>query len=139
MKKFSLIETALFLKGIPLFEELDLDLVVAIADKMHQTIYDENETVFERGQKAIQLYFIATGSVHIIDKNRIVKTLISKDFFGDEALFNENQREYSAKCAKDTLLLTVTKTNLLTIISECPIVAISLLNKYSKALPCRFL
>jgi signal-transduction protein with cAMP-binding, CBS, and nucleotidyltransferase domain len=139
MKQLSLIEISFFLKKVALFEELDLDLLVAIADKMSQDIYDENEVVFEKNQKAIRMYFIAKGSVHILDdRDKIVKTLVMEDFFGDEALFSDCQRHYKTICAKDTLLLTISKTNLFSIISECPSIATSLLNYYARIIPCRF-
>ncbi len=55
----------------------------------------------------------------------------------DVCLFNENPRTYSAICTSNTLFLTLSRTNLLTIISECPTVAVSLLKCYTKAISCR--
>ena len=138
MKQLSLIEKAFFLKKVALFENLDLDLLVAIADKMNQDVYDKKEVVFEITHKPLRMYFIAKGAVSLLDEDKnIITKLKAEDFFGDEALFNENHRIYRALCNEETLLLTVTKTNLFTIISECPSVAIALLSQYSKTKPCR--
>lgn len=139
MKKLSLIEKAFFLKRTILFNDLDLDLLIAIADKMHQDLYEKNEKVFELNQIANKMYFIAKGSVNVIDENNnAIKTLYKNDFFGDESLFNEKPRGYSVYCSEDSLLISFNKTNFHTIISECPSVAISLLNSYAKKTKYRY-
>lgn len=139
MKKLSLIEKAFFLKRTILFNDLDLDLLIAIADKMHQDVYEKEEKVFELNQIANKMYFIAKGSVNILDEtNNIIKTLSKNEFFGDESLFNEKPRGYSVYCTEDSLLISLNKTNFQTIMSECPSVAISLLNCYAKKTMYRY-
>ncbi len=132
MKELTLIEKAFCLKNISIFKDLDLDLLLAIADKMHQDIYDKNEKVFEINQIGKNIYFIEEGAVQILDENNNeIKTLQQNDFFGDESLFSDQSRSYGVTCSEDTLLLSLSKTNFYGIISECPTVAISLLNAYS--------
>jgi CRP-like cAMP-binding protein len=138
MKEISLISTTFLLKSINLFEDLDLDILTAIADKMHQEIFDADEKIFDVNQIASRLYIVAKGKVEILDKNEnLISTLNKGDYFGDESLFNEKPRSYMAKCLDDTLLLTLTKSNLLTIISECPSIGIALLQAYSKNISFR--
>ncbi len=133
MKELTLIEKAFFLKNISLFNDLDLDLLVTIADKMQQDIYDKNEKVFEIKQIANRLFFIARGSVNILDQsNKVIASLEKNSFFGDESIFNNNPRSYSVVCSDDSLFLTLTKTNLYNIISECPSVGIAFIELYSK-------
>ena len=122
MKKIGLIDRAFLLKRTPLFSNLDLDLILASADKLVVSTWKPSETIFEKGDEATRMYFIAEGEVDCEDKR-----LGPLDFFGDEALFNERPRAYSAKATRETTLLTLSKTNLLTIISECPSVAVGLL------------
>ena len=139
MKKLSLIEKAFFLKQTLLFNDLDLDLLIAIAEKMHQDLYDKNEKVFDLHQIANRMYIIAKGSVDIIDESlHTLKSLTANDFFGDESLFNEKPRGYKAICTKDSLLISLTKTNLYNIISECPSVALALLSCHAKYKNCRY-
>lgn len=139
MKQLSLIEKAFFLKKVSLFEDLDLDMLVAIADKMNQDIYDKNESIFEVNHKAVRMYFIAHGEVDLLDEqNNLIYSLKNTDFFGDEALFNEKERTYRAVCKKEALLLTLSKTNLITIITECPSIATALLSQYTLNKSCRY-
>lgn len=135
----SLIEKAFFLKKIPLFNELELELLLAIAEKLHEDDYDADEKIFSSGQVANRIYFIVKGAVQIFDeKSKLLYELTTDQYFGDESLFNDRARAYSAICKTDTLLLSLSRSHLLSIISECPSVAISLLQVYSGQLPCRY-
>lgn len=135
----SLIEKAFFLKKIPLFNELELELLLAIAEKLYEEDYDAEEKIFTTGQVANRIYFIVSGKVQIFDeKSRPLFELNNDQFFGDESLFNERSRAYSATCKTDSVLFSLSRSHLLSIISECPSVAIGLLQVYSSQLPCRY-
>jgi CRP-like cAMP-binding protein len=138
MKPFSLIEKAFFLKKVRLFSELDFELLLALAEKLHDDDYDPNEKVFGSGQVANRIYLIAQGTVQIFDERmKVLCELSTGEFFGDESLFNDTPRAYTVICKTDCLLLTLSRSHLLSIISECPSVAVSLLQAYAGALPCR--
>jgi CRP-like cAMP-binding protein len=134
----SLIEKAFFLKKVRLFNELDLELLLAIAEKLHEDDYDADEKIFTSGQVANRIYCIASGTVQILDERmKVLCELGPGDYFGDESLFNEQPRLYSAVCKTDALFLTLSRSHLLSIISECPSVAVALLQAYAQHLPCR--
>ncbi len=134
----SLIEKAFFLKKTRLFSELDLEILLAIAEKLQEDDYDANEKVFSAGQVANRIYLIEKGSVQILDERmRPIAEILAGDYFGDESLFNEQPRAYTAVSKTDALFLTLSRSQLLSIISECPSVAVSLLQAYSQHLPCR--
>ena len=46
----SLIEKAFFLKKMRLFSDLDLEILLAIAEKLHEDDYDKEEKVFTPGR-----------------------------------------------------------------------------------------
>jgi len=134
----SLIEKAFFLKKVRIFHELDLELLLSIAEKLHEDDYDAGEKIFTPGQVANRIYFIAQGTVLISDeKMKPLAELSAGEYFGDESLFNEQSRSYIAVCKKDALFLTLSRSHLLSIISECPSVAVTLLQAYAQQLPCR--
>lgn len=136
----SLIEKAFFLKKLRLFSDLDLEILLAIAEKLHEDEYEKEEKVFTPAQVANRIYLIASGSVQIFDEQRrLLCELGTGDYFGDESLFNEQPRSYIAICKTDTLFLTLSRSHLLSIISECPSVAVTLLQAYSQQLPCRYI
>lgn len=134
----SLIEKAFFLKKMRLFCELDLEILLAIAEKLHEDDYEKDEKVFTPGQVANRIYLIAEGTVLIqTEQRKTLAELNAGDYFGDESLFNEQPRSYAAICKTDALFYTISRSHLLSIISECPSVAVTLLQSYSQLLPCR--
>lgn len=135
----SLIEKAFFLKKVRLFNELDLELLLAIAEKLHEDDYDANEKIFISGQVANRIYLIEKGTVQILDEwMKPLVELTANDYFGDESLFNDQPRAYAAICKTDALFFTLSRSHLLSILSECPSVAVALLQSYSQQLPCRY-
>lgn len=132
MNAMTLIDKAFFLKKTPLFAELDLDLLLSVADKMQITTFEKDEEIFTDGHEAQRMYFLVAGRVCINDT-----ILAVQDFFGEESLFSEKPRVYSAIAKSHTTLMTLSKTHLMTIISECPSVAIGLLQAYTESIPNR--
>ncbi len=131
MKKLGLIDKAFLLKRTPLFATLDLDLILTCADKLGISTFETDEIIFEKGEEAHRMFFIAKGQIRLEDESKQV-LLKGLDFFGDESLFNEKPRSYRAVAVEPSTLLTLSKTNLLTIISESPSVAVGLLQVYAQ-------
>jgi len=140
MKKLTMIDKVFLLKRTPLFYTLDLDLLLAIADKLGMVMFEPEEIVFSIDEDAHRIYFIQKGEVEVRNSaKQLCTTLVQGDYFGDEALFNEKPRAYEAVSKTESLLLTLSRTNLLNIISECPSVALGLLQVYATLLPMRFI
>lgn len=138
MKRITLIDKAFLLKKTPLFGSLDLDLLLPIADKLTLSEYDAGEIIFGIGEQANRMFLIVRGFVELKDLHKKTFAKLSgEDFFGDEAIFNEKNRAYEAFSQSDTILLSLSRTNLLTIISECPSVALGFLQVYTTTFPIR--
>lgn len=138
MKNLTLIEKAFILKRTPLFGTLDLDLLLTIADKLMPTAFDPDDFIFIANEEANRMYFIVKGKVAIqLSSTEPICKLQEGDFFGEESLFNNRPRGYEAKSLTETLLLTLSRTNLYTIISECPSVAVGFLQVYTSAIDFR--
>jgi CRP/FNR family transcriptional regulator, cyclic AMP receptor protein len=138
MKNLTLIEKAFLLKRTVPFSVLDLDLLLTIADKLGLVRFDPGDYIFLNEEEANRMYFIVKGQVQIqsADKQHLY-TLENGDFFGEESLFSNKPRGYSAFTPYETYVLTLSRTNLYTIISECPSVAVGFLHVYTSSLPLR--
>lgn len=138
MKRLTLIDKAFLLKRTPLFATLDLDLLLSVADKLGVVMYESGEEIFPVNQEAHRMYFVAKGAVLIRNqRHEVISRLTSADFFGDESLFNGKPRTYEAVSETDTLLLTLSRSHLSMILSECPTVALSFLQEYASLLSFR--
>ena len=133
MKHLTLIEKAFFLKRLQLFSELDLDLLLAIADKVEELSVEKEDIIFTVNQDAHRLYCIYSGEVAIFDESKYcLAMLYPPDYFGDEALFNQTSRRYAAVATTDTSLLTIGRGHLSEVMLESPAVAIALIRAYAK-------
>lgn len=138
MKQLNLIDKAFLLKRTPFFTALDLDLLLAIADKLEAVSMKAGQTVFHTQQEAQRLYLVAKGYVLINDdEGKRLARLAASQFFGDEAVFSDKPRAYEAICEGEVLLLTLSRTHLIAIISECPSVALGFLHEYASVMPFR--
>ena len=138
MKRITLIDKAFLLKRTPLFSTLDLDLLLTIADKLGLVMFDPGDFIFVVGEEANRMYFIVKGQIEIhSDNHQIICTLRNGEFFGEESLFNNKPRAYAAFAPVETQVLTLSRTNLYTIISECPSVAVGFLQVYASAVQFR--
>lgn len=138
MKLPNQIEKAFLLKKTFLFADLNLEHLFAIADKIDIQELDKNEFIFKNNQTALHVFIIAKGSIQLIDADdQILIELGEGDLFGDEALFNDKSHQYKAKCTSDCQLMTLTKKHLTAIISECPSVAINLLEAFARQITFR--
>lgn len=138
MKRLTLIDKAFLLKRTILFGALDLDLLLAIADKLGIVSFDPGDFIFVAHEEANRMYFIIKGQVDIrAADSQPICSLRTGEFFGEESLFNEKPRAYEAFSPTETHLLTLSRTNLFSIISECPIVALGFLQVYTSAMTFR--
>ncbi|MFI0435174.1 MAG: cyclic nucleotide-binding domain-containing protein [Parachlamydiaceae bacterium] len=138
MKYLTLIDKAFLLKRTTPFSSLDLDLLLTVADKLTLVVFDPGDYIFAIEEEANRMYFIAKGKVQIQGVTPSpLHTLGTGDFFGEEALFNNSPRAYAAFTPIETHLLTLSRTNLYTIISECPSVAVGFLQVYTSRVPLR--
>jgi CRP/FNR family cyclic AMP-dependent transcriptional regulator len=132
MHNLNLIDKAFLLKKSSLFHSLDLDLLLSIADKMETLHFRSFENVFQTDQEAYRMYLIISGQITAIDKTGTqLAELSTGDFFGDEAMFNEKKRTYATLCKTRVELLSLSRSHLISIIQECPSVALSLLESYT--------
>lgn len=138
MKPLTLIDKAFLLKRTTLFGSLDLDLLLAIADKLPVVKFDPNDFVFVANEEANRMYFIVKGQVDIRSSpSHPICSLRAGDFFGEESLFNDKPRAYEAFAPVETHVMTLSRTNLYAIISECPSVAVGFLRVYTSAVTFR--
>jgi CRP/FNR family transcriptional regulator, cyclic AMP receptor protein len=133
----TLVDRALFLKRTHLFGDLDLDVLLPISDILEELLFQPAETVFSEGQEARAIYLILSGLVTIHLGDGSLCQLGPGELFGDESIFNTRPREYKAVASEPTRLLSLSYSNLLTVLSECPSVALNLIEEYAASVQFR--
>ncbi|MBQ8499045.1 cyclic nucleotide-binding domain-containing protein [Chlamydia sp.] len=129
----NLIDKAFLLKKTFLFASLDMDVLLSIADKSEVMLFKASSEIFSEGQRSFSLYVIAEGCVKIFSKEAAIDVSLKPfDSFGEESFFNNSIRKYSAEAITLVKTLILSKGQFLSIIEECPSVALALLELYSK-------
>ncbi len=136
-KNYTLIDKAFLLKKIPIFEAVDLDILLAIADKLVTLIYNPSDVVFFEEEMANRMYFIMEGAILITIGSERVCMLEKGNFFGEESLFNNKPRTYKAEAVEKTILFSLSRSILFPSISEYPSIALGFLKEYASAVTFR--
>jgi len=131
-----LIDKALFLKSTYLFQQVEFDIALAIADRLETLDLKQGEHLFQEGDSAAGLYFVFDGSVRLNSQGQI-EELEASDFFGDESLFSEGARGYSCEALSPVTLLLLSKSHFFTLLSEVPSIARELLSLYANQISLR--
>ncbi|UMB83207.1 cyclic nucleotide-binding domain-containing protein [Chlamydia psittaci] len=134
----NLIDRAFLLKKNPIFNSLDMDILLAISDKTEIMIFKPGVKIFSIEEPSFSLYIIVEGYVKITDNSSSLSvTISSQECFGEESLFSNKPREYNAEAITQVRTLTLSRGQFLSIVEECPSVALSLLELYAKQITFR--
>ena len=98
------IDVSLFLHAklisvVPFFREATEELKREVVQQLKPMAFMKGDLIFREGDVPHNMYFIAKGSVDIIneDSGQILTTLHEGSFFGEMALINDNLRSATAK------------------------------------------
>ena len=124
----------LLLRNIALFKNLSLDELFPIDRELEQKQVLAGETIYTEGSWGGYLYIIAAGKVQIVKElngeQEEIKQLVTGEYFGEIALFDEAPRWDGAIALEDSTLLCLEKKRFISLISQRPHIILEL---------CRFL
>jgi hypothetical protein len=124
----------LLLRNVALFKNLSLDELFSIDQALEQKQVLAGETIYTEGSWGGHLYIIARGKIQIIKEldgeQEEIKQLITGQYFGEIALFDEALRWDGAIALEDSTLLSLEKKRFISLISQRPQIILEL---------CRFL
>jgi hypothetical protein len=99
-------EVTLFLKrdlidNVPLFRDTSDDFIRDIARVLRPVLYTPGDFIVRKGDPAHGMYFIARGSVEVLDTQGLsIATLREGDFFGEIALILGRERSASIRAVE---------------------------------------
>lgn len=128
-----------FIKQVPLFRhltELQLQKILPIIKKVEAP---KNHIIFRDGQQADQFYMVCKGQVKIYKlsaqgKEQILHVFNPQDILAEVPMFKEGK--YPANCAamKNSVLLSLSRKDLITLIKNDPQIALNMLALQAKRL-----
>ncbi len=113
-----------FLKKLHLFSGLSDDQLKSVAGEMDEQTFDEPATVFLEGTPADAFYIVFSGRVTIWRKNKDkeikLATLVTGDYFGEQALLTKRTHNATVKAEKGAVLLKLYHSKFKGLLTKVP-------------------
>ena len=130
-------ERILHLKKIPLFSELQIRELTAVASIVEEKSFPPDAEIIKEGEAGESLYLMLGGGVSVI-KNRgtpdelHIADIGGDDYFGEMALFDRQTRSASVVTREETQVLELSRFEFEEIMKEFPLIAIHACRIFSK-------
>lgn len=136
---FSLVEKAIIIKKIYIFDGLSLEELKLVAEVCEEVFYNKDEVVIREGDCSDALFLILSGSVNIVkgqntSKKFILNTLEKGDYFGEMSMFDGEPHSATVVTLEDSHFLLIRKEHLFDIIDIVPEIAFGIIKVLSQRL-----
>jgi len=126
------IDIIYFLQNVSLFSQLNKDELIQVSNHIIKNNYIKHEHIFLEGECADAIFIIFYGNVKIYKtsldgKESIIKFMNKYDVFAEVPVFKGNKYPVSAVATKDSTILSLSRLNLLKLISSNPKIAFDML------------
>lgn len=126
------VERLLFLRAVPIFQELRDDFLVRLASVMEELSFPANHTIFTQGQEGRSLYIVVSGLVRVHISDRDLAQLKQGACFGEMSLFDSEPRSASVTTIDKCECLVLTQLQLYDAIDETPGIAVNVIRLLSR-------
>jgi CRP-like cAMP-binding protein len=122
-----------------LFEGLDDEILLKLADRCIDRSYKKGQLIFHQGDAGEALFVIVEGLVKVVVPSpeggeMVLVTLGPRDVFGEIALIDGGTRSASAEAAEKTQVLALTRAMLLELLHDHPFLTESLLRSLGQTI-----
>ncbi len=127
----SLLDKLLSIRRVPMFQDLRVRELVAIAAITLEKRCSRGELVVREGDQGDVLYLVLDGELSVLKgmgtrHEMKLATIASSDFFGEMALFDRQPRSASVVAQNDTHLLMIEETTFTKIMRRHPAIPINI-------------
>ncbi|MEM1278770.1 MAG: Crp/Fnr family transcriptional regulator [Cyanobacteria bacterium P01_H01_bin.152] len=127
------VDRLLFVRGVPIFNELRDDFLVRLASIMDELSFPEQHTIFTEGQEGRALYIVVKGQVKVhLQDGQTLAELEAGACFGEMSLFDAEPRSASVTTIEACDCLILTQHQLYEAIDETPGIAINIIRLLSR-------
>ena len=126
------VERLLFIRAVPIFEELRDDFLVRLASVMDELSFAADHTIFTQGQEGRSLYIVVKGLVRVHIGDRDLAQLKEGACFGEMSLFDAEPRSASVTTIEPCNCLMLTQLQLYDAIDETPGIAVNIIRLLSR-------
>lgn len=128
----SSVKRLLFVRGVPIFQELRDDFLIRLASIMDELSFPANHTIFTQGEEGRSLYIVISGRVRVHIGDNELAQLDAGACFGEMALFDAEPRSASVTTIAPCNCLVLTQQQLYEAIDETPGIAVNVIAMLSR-------
>ncbi|NET37387.1 MAG: Crp/Fnr family transcriptional regulator [Cyanothece sp. SIO1E1] len=126
------VDRLLFVRGVPIFNELRDDFLVRLAAIMEELSFPAKSVIFTQGQEGRSLYIVVSGRVRVHLGNQDLAELEQGACFGEMSLFDSEPRSASVSTLDPCECLMLTQQQLYEAIDETPDIAVNIIRMLSR-------
>ena len=124
----STIEKILFLKSVPLFEQISSEDLTGVAQIVQPVQFEPGETFIRQGDEGDCLYIIVDGQVDVvIDGIGPVDHREAKGIIGETAILSDNPRNANCLAATEVVVLKLEREDFWELMGERPQIALGII------------
>ena len=94
----------LLLRQVPMLRPLPVPVLEQLAQGVQRVEVPSGGTVFEAGDTGDSFYVVADGTVQVLDRDRLVRTMGPGEGFGEIALLGQTARTMTVRAVDDVEL-----------------------------------
>lgn len=128
----SSVERLLFIRAVPIFQELRDDFLVRLASVMEELSFPADHTIVTQNEEGRSLYIVVSGLVRVHIGDRELAQLKQGACFGEMSLFDAEPRSASVTTLETCECLLLTQLQLYDAIDETPEIAINIIRLLSR-------
>jgi CRP-like cAMP-binding protein len=126
------VERLLFVRAVPIFQELRDDFLVRLASVMEELSFPAGNTIVTQGEEGRSLYIVVSGLVRVHIGDRDLAQLKPGACFGEMSLFDSEPRSASVSTLNPCECLMLTQLQLYDAIDETPGIAVNVIRLLSR-------
>jgi AAA family ATP:ADP antiporter len=128
------IEKLVHLRSLDLFERLTTQQLADLAAAVEEVTYPAGRAILTEGEVTDGLFIIMAGEVLVTKAGVALRTLTTRDFFGEMALFDAGLRSATVTSVGPVRLLRLSRDAVLQIMEDQPAIAIAVCQTLSRRL-----
>lgn len=126
------LDRLLFIRRVPIFEELRDDFLMRLAPVMDEVHFDAGYTIITEGQEGRAMYIMVSGQVSVHLSGQQVAQFSAGDCFGEMSVFDAEPRSASVTTLEPCDCLVLTQQQLYDAIDETPGIAVNIIRLLSR-------
>lgn len=112
------------LRGIPLFQSLDAELLKLLADAAEEAVFAKDELLLHEGEPGDAMFIIARGAAHVVkgegEQERLLDIIGGGEVLGEMALLTGEPRSASVRAATTLTALRLRFPDVRKLMEESP-------------------